>query len=78
MLVQGIVSKVQALPDNGDGRDPLHSVSIEGLSCLCKLERVPEQGQEIVGRVSVQWRKQAKPNHWLNAWALVELRPLGG
>lgn len=69
MIVEASVVRVQSLPERADqpSKEPIVSVSLEGFSVLCK-GVPPVEGDLITGVVTVQWRKDKRPIHWLGKW----------
>jgi len=72
-FVKGTVTRVNQLDDRGDGRAPLVSVSVEGLSALVSAaEPLPAEGAYITAVFECQWRKGQAPLHWLKSWKAVD------
>lgn len=66
--VTGTVTRVVEL-DKRDGKDPLRSISIEGISMLAPADmEVPGEGALVRVNVDVMWKKGKPPVHWLRAW----------
>lgn len=75
--ITGVVSGVQDGKPNEKTGEVTKFVSIEGISTIldAKVTTPPVQGQEIVARVSVRWRKDKRPVHILSEYVPVALAP---
>jgi hypothetical protein len=64
------------LDSQGD-REPLRSISIEGVSALVSDEYrgdLPVQGEYVTVKTRVHWRKGKPPLQWFVAWSPAQVR----